>query len=775
MVAKPINQKPNSKHSQPGTSLHSLLTAKEVSALAALGIDTLESALRLAPRRYVIPGLLTELDQIQAGEAASVIATVLAVNSRRMKNRYGHLLEVMISDEAGSQLNLTFFIFKEHLLRWHSSRLQVGEKILVSGTVGFYNGQAQITHPSYILLSQSSEAEIKTALSPQAVYPLRAGVTQKIMRKIYGKLLEAVLPARPASEPSAVSEMRPAKKHIVLPEVIPHSIRQSNKLPGLLAAIKMLHLPETEAQVQSARKYFSYEEAFILQSIFARRRSLDAADSAPELTDSKALLKQLDQVFPFELTESQIMIGEQIAERIAQPHPSSILVQGDVGSGKTVVALRAMTLAVSSGYQTALLAPTEVLARQHYESIGKILQAMGESAPKLTLLLGSQKTAQRRQALLEIVTGEGQIVVGTHALLSENVEFFQLGLVVVDEQHRFGVDHRRQLREKGKSHINQFRPHSIVMTATPIPRTAALALVGDVDTLQLGQRDRAGAAIQSFVVSSSDPAWWQRMWERTAEEIHAGRQAFIVCPRIFETDEAETDSGDLLGAMPSAETEYWVEASPQVLKMHSVEATYSWLSQYSTFQGIKIAALHSKQSTEEKQQVMADFVAGKIQLLVSTTVIEVGVDVPNASIMCVLNAERFGLAQLHQLRGRIGRGEHASIAFFATEYPKNHPGFNALQSVAATQDGFALAELDLARRGSGDISGYVQSGPAASLKFLNLQQDAELLQQAREDAFTIEALSKMGSDQAPTELEQIALDQAIAAKVEGGIEKVERS
>ena len=750
--------------SQSSLELKRVLSPREVNTLLKLNLNSVFEALRLPPRRYLIPGNLTQLSAVQEGEEASVIATVENVQVRRMKSRNGQLLEVTISDETGENLNLTFFIFKAHLLQWHLSRLQIGAKILVSGSVGYYHQQVQITHPSYVLLSESLDEEIAKALSPKAIYPLKGGTKQSTMQRIYDKLLAAVGAFENKQQLSPVAEMRPKEPSLLVAEIIPSSIRRDKELPELRAALRMLHRPENMAEIARAQNYFKYEEAFIVQSIFARRRALDAKEKAPILKDQR-LARDFDKQIPFELTRSQLEVGDQIATRLAEPNPSSILLQGDVGSGKTIVALRAMTLAVSSGYQTALLAPTEVLARQHYQSVTNLLKGL---QIKVTLLVGGLKTAEKRHALNQILTGEAEIVIGTHALLSKGVDFLKLGLVVIDEQHRFGVDHRRQLREKSANSALEkgTRAHLIVMTATPIPRTAAIALVGDVDTLKLEQRERKGQRIKTFVVSSSG-SWWGRMFERIAEEISAGRQAFVVCPRIEAKDEDLEVGFEHAASLDLGE-------NPN-LQLHSVAKTYEFLRSLPSFKTIKIAQMHSQLSQEEKSQIMADFLSGKIQLLVSTTVIEVGVDVPNASVMCVLNAERFGLAQLHQLRGRIGRGDYESIAFFATEYGENTEGYRELAQIAQITDGFELAQLDLTRRSSGDITGYAQSGPAAGLKFLHLLHDQEIMAKAREDAFTIEALVSISSPQAPPQSELTPLEAAINARLEGGINTVERS
>lgn len=718
-----------------------LFTPKETAAIRALNAHSLDDLLRIPPRRYSTPGPLSDLRTLTEGEDVSVRATVVSARDRRMSNRPGHLLDVRIRDEDGDTLPLTFFLFKDHLVAWHLGRLREGARVLVSGTVSEFRGEPQIAHPDYVLLPEEPTAEeedsIREALRPAPVYPLRGSASQKLMRSLMAK---ALAHAGDLTDP------------------IPASVRTERGLPSLHEAVRGLHAPASVEDAARAERYFRFEEAFIIQSIFARRRAQDAHDLAPVLATVGPLSTGLDARLPFTLTDSQREVGEQIAERISAQHPTSLLLQGDVGSGKTIVALRAMVRAVDSGYQAALLAPTEVLARQHADTLRSLLGRLGrggrldaeDGATTIHLLVGSQKVGERRAALLDLMNGTAGIVVGTHALLTDSVDFLALGLVIIDEQHRFGVDHRRQLRSKGPDGL---RPHMMVMTATPIPRTAALSLVGDLDSLQLAGREREGAHVTSYVVPLGDAAWRERMWERMLEEVRAGRQAFVVCPRIDPDDE------------PASEHE---EEGAEHMALHGVLETAEMLNARPDTDGVRIEVLHGRLPSEEKKRRMEEFAAGEIDVLVATTVIEVGVDVPNASIMIVLDAERFGLAALHQLRGRIGRGEHPGIAFFATQSARGSAAHSHLGDLAATTDGFALAELDLARRGSGDLVGEVQSGTGVAVRFLDLARDAQLIGEAREDALVIEALrsgSLPGVDHVrPTEAELAALDAAISRR-----------
>lgn len=693
--------------------LKELLISKESRAMASFGVRDLDTMMRFAPRRYVVPAPLRSLHEVSEGEEVSAVVSVVSVHDRAMRSRHGFILEVTVSDGL-EDMPLTFFLTKQHMVDWHRGRLPVGALIMVHGTVSYddYRKSLQITHPAYETVEDTEQGRA-WAQRPRPVYPLRQNIAQSTMRSATEKGLEF-----------AGSLSRP----------VPDEVLARRGLIPLEQAVRQVHTPLTIEDTQRGMAHLRFEEAFVLQAIFAQRRAQDRRTPAPVLAAEGPLQKLFDERLPFTLTHGQREIGERIEERIGNGHPTSVLLQGDVGSGKTVVALRAMLRAVDSGHQAALLAPTEVLAEQHHRTLLTLLGDLAragqldghEAATRVRLLTGSQRTAGRRETLLDVTSGEAGIVVGTHALLSESVEFASLGLVVIDEQHRFGVDHRRRLRAKGPAGQS---PHVVVMTATPIPRTAALATVGDLDVLSLRESPGLRAGVTSFVVHEKLPAWERRMWQRAAEEIAAGRQVFVVCARIDE-DEADAPAPPVLD-------ENGNEKTPALAPARGVIQTAERLAERTELAGSRIGILHGRQSAEEKQSVMAKMVSGEIDLLVSTTVIEVGVDVPNASTMIVLDAERFGVSQLHQLRGRVGRGEHAGIAFFDTsgEVGKEHSSH--LQRIAEAADGFALAELDLRRRGAGDLVGEEQSGLQRTLKHLDVMRDARAIEQAREDAFAV--------------------------------------
>ena len=695
--------------------LKELLSSKESKAMASFGVYDLDTMMRFAPRRYVVPAPLRSLHEVNEGEAVSAVVSVVSVRDRAMRSRRGFVLEVTVSDGI-EDMPLTFFLTKPHHVQWHRSRLPLGALITVHGTVGYddYRESLQITHPDYETIEDTDEGRA-WAQRPRPIYPLRQNIALATMRSAVEKGLEF-----------ADSLARP----------VPDEVIARRGLPQLAEATRLVHTPLTVEDTRRGMAHLRYEEAFILQAIFAQRRAQDERTPAPVLSAEGPLQPLLDQRLPFTLTDGQRDIGAMIQERIGRGHPTSVLLQGDVGSGKTVVALRAMLRAVDSGHQAALLAPTEVLAEQHHRTLMTLLGDLARAgqldghaaATRVRLLTGSQRTAGRRETLLDVTSGQAGIVVGTHALLAEKVQFASLGLVVIDEQHRFGVDHRRRLRAKGPAGQS---PHVIVMTATPIPRTAALATVGDLDVLTLDESPGQRAGVTSFVVHEKLPKWEQRMWQRAAEEIAAGRQVFVVCARI---DEEEADA-----PAPPILDENGKEGPPSLDPARGVLQTALRLTERPELTGARLGILHGRLTGEEKQEVMGQMVRGEIDVLVSTTVIEVGVDVPNASVMIILDAERFGVSQLHQLRGRVGRGEHAGIAFFDTSGVPGKEHSTHLRAIAETTDGFELAELDLRRRGAGDLVGEEQSGLQRTLKHLDVIRDARAIEQAREDAFAVVA------------------------------------
>lgn len=673
-----------------------------------LGLKTLSDLLQHFPRRYSTRGELTPIDQIPLGEAVTVVADILEVKDRRMKGKNGSILEVRITDGNG-YMTLTFFN-----QAWRAKDLRPGVRGLFAGKIGSYQGRLQLAHPDYELFPDDiSDADAKAwADLPIPIYPAASAVTTWAIQRALAVVLDTI-------EPFA--------------DELPAELVESLKLLPLAEAIEKIHRPATAADWQAARDTLKYHEAFSLQAALIRRKLQNQHQAATaRIAQAGGLLEKFDAGLPFTLTNGQIEVGREIADDLAKNHPMNRLLQGEVGSGKTLVALRAMLTLADSGGQAALLAPTEVLASQHFKSIGKSLGEDLARAVGLTLLTGQMPTAERKRALLQIVSGKAQLVIGTHALIAEKVEFVDLGLVIVDEQHRFGVEQREALRLKGK-----LPPHVLTMTATPIPRTLAVTVFGDLDVSTLTELPAGRQGITSHVVQLATPGLVARTWQRVAEEVAAGRQAFVVCPRIDENDPGEEllDSGGMADDEPEfldgtdAQAAEFARKPKQILA--SATSMTEALRNIPALAALKIETLHGRMSAEEKADVMSRFASGEINVLVSTTVIEVGVDVPNATVMVVLDADRFGVSQLHQLRGRVGRGGNAGLCLLLTSAEPGSLALERVNAVAATLDGFELSEIDLELRREGDVLGQSQSGGRSTLKLLRVIKDAKLIAAAR--------------------------------------------
>ena len=678
----------------PQTKLDRLLGEKTAKALAkSLGLVTVADLLTHYPRRYTARGELTKISEIPVGESATLIADVVDVSERRMKGKAGHILEVKITDGEGF-VTATFFN-----QAWRKQKLLPGSRGLWSGKIGSFNGKLQLSHPDYALFSDEIEDEVAKAWAelPIPIYPASANCTTWMIQRSVKIILDGLEPVVDEIPEDLVSD-----------------------LISLDAAIRQIHQPKTLQEAKDAIERLRYQEAFMLQATLIRSRLLSKNQLSP-VREAKpgGLLEQFDSSLPFTLTEKQVLIGNEIAEDLAAGHPMNRLLQGEVGSGKTLVAVRAMLTIAESDGQSALLAPTEVLASQHYQSILRTLGEKRAAELGLTLLTGQLATAERKSAMLAIVSGKAKIIVGTHALFADKVEFYDLGLIVIDEQHRFGVEQREALRLKGKT-----APHVLTMTATPIPRTLAVTVFGDLDISILDQLPSGRSPIASHVVTDSQPALVARVWQRVAEEVAKGRQAFVVCPRIDEKDDPEDIiESDLLDTAkrPLAAATLVAES----LKANPILA------------GLRIGLLHGKQSSETKAVVMAKFTNRELDILVSTTVIEVGVDVPNATTMVILDADRFGISQLHQLRGRVGRGSLPGLALMLTAAEEGSLALERVKAVADTSDGFKLSEIDLELRREGDVLGASQSGGRSSLKLLRVLKDQPIIQKARDQVLDL--------------------------------------
>ncbi|MGL3806077.1 ATP-dependent DNA helicase RecG [Paeniglutamicibacter sp. R2-26] len=676
----------------------------------AFGYETVGQLLGHFPRRYMEVGELSNISELPIGEDVTIVAQVESITQRRMHSRSGFLLQVAVRDAMGpeqSMLKMTFFN------GYDAKRdLQVGATAMFSGKVTIYQNHLELTHPEYSLLDSAEEADPR----PIPIYPATAKFPNKKIRDVMSVVLAGTDEAG-------------------FPEFIPEPVLKQQRLPSRATAYTEIHRPESLAQGYAARRRFAFEEAFLLQLALVQRRAYRRLQPATARTGRPdGLLAAFERTLPYTLTEGQLQAGDEIAGDLVRGHPMNRLLQGEVGSGKTLVALRAMLQVIDSGGQTALLAPTEVLAQQHHQSIRKLLGALGRLgelgadplATRVDLLTGSAGAREKKRVLLGAASGETGILVGTHALLSDVVGFADLGLVVVDEQHRFGVEQRDLLRSKATN-----PPHMLVMTATPIPRTVAMTVFGDLEVSLMKTLPPGRAPIATHLVPLQVARMQARLFSRMAEEVAKGHQVYVVCPRITEAA-VEDDAPPILAdhGVPQG------SGSPATAKPASmtVERMMEILAAMPAFAGTEIRQLHGRMSSEEKAAAMGDFDSGRASILVSTTVIEVGVDVHNATLMVIVDAENFGISQLHQLRGRIGRGQYPGTCLMTTWLDAEHPSVSRLRAVESTTDGFLLAESDLQERREGDILGASQSGSRSTLKVLRVIKDSRLIERARDAA-----------------------------------------
>lgn len=698
-------------------------------ALAQLGVHTVGDLLRYYPRRYTTPGRMTDLRGLRIGEHVTVMAEVRQATVRRMRARAGAVLEAVVTDGT-RELSLTFFAKHESRLRHHESKLRPGRVGLFTGNVGRYRGTAQLVHPDYTVVGVDADDEaaaLVEASRPIPIYPASATIPS-------WRIAPAV---RTVLDPLTDDD---------LADPIPDEVRRRRGLLDLHTALRQVHLPFNDGDWRRALERLTFEEAFVLQAALARRRAEMAGQDAvarPGIPGETGLLAAFDARLPFVLTEGQRHVGEQIAEDLARPRPMQRLLQGEVGSGKTVVALRAMLQVVDSGGQAALLAPTEVLAAQHLRTLRELLGPLAEEgmlggadrATRVVLLTGSQTAAARKHALLDVASGRAGIVVGTHALLGDKVQFADLGLVVVDEQHRFGVEQRDELRTRGGS-----TPHLLVMTATPIPRTVAMTVFGDLEISTMVEVPSGRAGVVTHVVPAENRSWLARTWQRVREEVDAGHRVYVVCPRISpdDPDRGEAaDDADLLDAGPDESGLLFDEAGVQRRPLRAVLEVAEELAATPALAGVRIGVMHGRLPGAEKDEVMSRFASGDLQVMVSTTVIEVGVDVAEATVMVVMDADRFGLSQLHQLRGRVGRGSAPGLCLLVSSAPEGSDAATRVTTLAETSDGFKIALVDLELRREGDVLGASQSGRGSSLRLLRVLRDAQVIADARDDAVAV--------------------------------------
>ena len=667
------------------------------------GYLTVGDLLHHYPRRYLVRGELSNISELNEGDEVTILAEVFSATSRRLHARKGNILEVIVTD-GSAKLSLTFFN-----QAWREKDLKVGKQGLFAGKVGVFNGKRQLAHPDYELIPDGNDVDAAVEGFAGKYLPMYPASSKMPSWKI-AQCIELAI--------GALDEV---------PDYLPDSVREKYGYPTLHQALVQLHNPVDLDSAEKARQRLTFDEAFMLQLLLlTRRRELKNLDAVARPAITGGLLDAFDESLPFQLTSGQRTVAEEIAHDLAQPHPMHRLLQGEVGSGKTVVALRAMLSVIDNGGQAALLAPTEVLAAQHLRTIQKLLGPLSqggmlggsEIATQVTLITGSQNAAARKEALALAASGAAGIVIGSHALLGESVAFNDLGLIVVDEQHRFGVEQRDALKSKATN-----PPHLLVMTATPIPRTVAMTVFGDLDVSTLRELPLGRQPITTHVVPVLEkPSFLERAWERIKEEVSQGHQAYIVAPRIAAGTSEDSDMDFLMGES-SAEIASVEELGPQLAG--------------GALQGVKVAPLHVRQNAELKDLTMQAFANKEIDVLVSTTVIEVGVDVPNATVMVIMDADRFGVSQLHQLRGRVGRGTSPGLCLLVTSAAPESSARIRLDAVAGTLDGFELSRIDLEQRREGDVLGASQSGSRSHLRLLRVLRDESMIEEAREDATTI--------------------------------------
>ena len=661
------------------------------------GYRTVSDLLHHYPRRYLVRGELSDIAELNEGDEVTVLAEIYSSSSRKLQGRKGSILEVIVTD-GSAKMSLTFFN-----QAWREKELRVGRQGLFAGKVGVFNGKRQLAHPDYEMVPDGSDVDSAVA-------------------DFAGKFL----PVYPASSKLPSWKIAQCVKLAIdsldeVPDFIPPHILEKFKYPSAQQALAQIHNPVDLDSAELSKARLTFDEAFLLQLLLLERRAeLRALKTVARPVKSGGILETFDKSLPWKLTPGQVEVSREIESDLAADIPMHRLLQGEVGSGKTVVALRAMLAVVDSGGQAALLAPTEVLAAQHLRTIEKLLGPLAqggmlggvENATQITLLTGSQNAAARKEALALAASGQAGIVIGTHALLSESVVFSDLGLIVVDEQHRFGVEQRDALKAKA---VNP--PHLLVMTATPIPRTVAMTVFGDLDISTLRELPLGRQPITTHVVPTMEkPTFLDRAWERIREEVSQGHQAYIVAPRIAAGSSEDADLDFLYG-----------EQSPDIASVEELAPKLHG----GALKGLRIAPLHGRLTTELKDATMQAFSTGEIDVLVSTTVIEVGVDVPNATVMVIMDADRFGVSQLHQLRGRVGRGTSPGLCLLVSGAPIETPARERLEAVSKTQDGFELSRIDLEQRREGDVLGATQSGARSHLRLLRVLRDEGLIEEAR--------------------------------------------
>lgn len=677
-------------------------TAKAINS--EFGYVTVGDLLHHYPRRYVKRGELTNIAELREGEEATVLAKVHSVKKRRAQSRNSVIVEVIIEDNLGVKMSLTFFN-----QAWREREMRIGRQGLFAGKISSFKGVRQLAHPELEWLPGDSDVEDAIEAFADRFIPIYPATAKFASWKI-AKAIEIIL--------DSLEE---------LPDFLSAEFKKSYNLVDLLRAFHEVHRPKDLNLADQAKYRLTFDEALLLQlTMLQRKRELLKERTLARTPKTDGILKAFDENLPFELTPGQVEVSKEIFQDLQSEHPMHRLLQGEVGSGKTIVALRAALSVIDSGAQVALLAPTEVLAQQHYLTTQKQLGPLADkgllgaadNSIGIELLTGSMSATEKREIRNRLQRGEIDLIVGTHALLTDAVSFKDLGLVIIDEQHRFGVEQRDALRAKSET-----PPHLLVMTATPIPRTVAITVFGDLDISTLSELPLGRTPITTHLVNAlTKPAFVSRAWQRIREEVALGHQAYVVAPRIggVESNVNEDADMDFLFGTESKNMASVTELAPELSD--------------GPLKGLRIAVLHGKLPANEKDATMSDFSSGKIDVLVSTTVIEVGVDVPNATVMVIMDADRFGISQLHQLRGRVGRGSAPGLCLLVTNTLEDSLAYERLNAVAKTLDGFELARIDLDQRREGDVLGRTQSGVRSHLKLLRVLRDEAIINTAREAA-----------------------------------------
>ena len=754
------------------TSLSTIISNKRrVSALKSLGIVTVEDALTYYPFRVTSPLRIANLKDVKIGEEVAFYAQVQSINVVPMNARRGFRIEINVLQDTQAVAQLIYFSKNRQYAQWFSAKMHVGEMVVVGGTSSAFNGKLQFTHPQILTVSAAEESDslhqsrdtvrsvedgLARMSAPMPVYHANSRISSEHIHETILSILSALYAA---SKDSAAC----ASESLQIPDITPESVLKKRNLMTRASAIYSIHNPQSVDEFYKAVDSLRYEEAFISQVAVLRSRE-DSKDNQAKSCNNSLLRNEFVESLPFELTAGQKDVIDEIVRDMRENHPMRRLLQGEVGSGKTVVALAAMLEAVGSGYQAVLVAPTQVLASQHAENLRQMISRANLKVPVI-VVTGGMRLADRRRVLASVASGEPSLIVATHAAFSSTFKPTNLALVIIDEQHRFGVEQRDVLLRKMSvdSHDSAekaFTPHLLVMTATPIPRSAAMTWFGDLDASYLTELPGGRKPIRTFVVQEADANTMARMFAHIRARIDAGERAYVVCAHIDDDFSDGSGSGSGSGSasgsardFASDESEGFEDVSQSVQsnqseensadslrKLHTVNGILKRLSALPQFKGVTFAKLTGRDDDATKRETMERFARGDVQVLVATTVIEVGVDVPQASCIVIFDADRFGLAQLHQLRGRVGRGGTNSWAFLVAQTEDGSLAQERLQVVENSLDGAVIAKKDLELRNVGDVLGDKQSGGRSSLKILRVVKDAKIIAMAREDA--LETLQK---------------------------------